>query len=86
MKTAFALPPASPSTTVASLTDTVGGASSSVIVPTACWSAMVEFVGLARLTWKVSLTSSRRSPFTSTVTVRLTWPGAKVSVVDGTSV
>ena len=84
MNVAAAVAP-SPSVTFASLTDTAGNGSSSVIVPIACGSAMVEFVAFERSTRYVSFTSSSESPFTSTVSVRLVWPGLNVSVEGGTA-
>ena len=72
--------PASPSVTVASPIDTVGAVSSSVIVPTPCASPSVAFEGALRLRKKLSFGSSSRSPFTSTVTVCVVSPAAKLSV------
>ncbi len=79
MKTALVVP-ASPSVTVASPIDTVGSVSSSVIVPTPCASAIVAFEGRLRLTKKLSVASSSRSPLTMTVTVCVVTPAAKFSV------
>ena len=72
--------PASPSITVASLTDSAGSASSSVIVPSACGSAIVAFVAFVRSRTYVSLASSSASPLTVTFTVRVVWPAAKLNV------
>jgi hypothetical protein len=55
-----------------------GSSSRIVLIP---WpSVMTAFVGLLRLTTKVSLGSASRSPFTKMVTVMLVSPGAKVRV------
>ena len=77
MKAALTVP-ALPSVTVTSLIESVGGGSSSVIVPTPWASAIVALAGLVRLTRNVSLVSSSRSPLTETVIVCVVWPGAKV--------
>jgi hypothetical protein len=77
--------PVLPSATTASATAMVGVASSSVIVPVACASPTVAFVGPERSTTKVSLTSSRTSPFTCTVTGRTVWPGLNVTVAGASS-
>ena len=79
MKFAFVVPE-SPSVTVTSLTASDGRASSSVIVPTPCASAIVAFVGLVRLRKKFSSASSSRSPLTRTVTCFVVWPAVNVSV------
>ena len=60
--------PVLPSVTVTSLIESVGSGSSSVMVPTPWPSAIVALIGLVRLTKKVSLASSSRSPLTRTVT------------------
>ena len=70
--------PVLPSVTVASPMLMRG--SSSTMVPTPWPSAMVAFVGVLRLTRKVSFGSPSRSPLTRTVMVLLVSPGAKVSV------
>ena len=58
---------------------TVGGRSSSVIVPTPWPSKMVAPLALERLTKKVSLASSRVSPLTWTVMVWVVTPAANVN-------
>ena len=79
MKVAFTELPF-PSVTVTSFTDSDGKPSSSVIVPIPCGSGVVALSAPERLSAKVSLTSSRRSPFTATVTVLVVSPAAKLSV------
>ena len=79
MKVAVAVP-LLPSTTATSLIERPGWASSFVIVPTACASPIVPLTAFERLTLKVSLTSFSVSPLTSTVTWRVVWPAAKVTV------
>ncbi len=74
--------PALPSFNDTSLMLRVGVASSSVIVPVPTAAPSVALVGLVSVTVNVSLASSSRSPFTSTVTVWLVSPGANVSVPD----
>jgi hypothetical protein len=74
--------PPLPSVTVTSLTETVGGASSSLIVPTPWPSAMVAFDGFDRVSVNVSFASSSVSPTTSTVTVFVVCPGVNVRVLD----
>ena len=64
--------PVSPSVTVALPTETVGGESSSVIVPTPVPSAITALTASARLTVKVSSNSSSVSPLTRTITVFVT--------------
>ncbi len=59
---------------------TVTGTSSLVMVPTPVASEMVALTAPLRPTVKVSLASGVMSPLTSTVMVRVTWPGVKVSV------
>ena len=61
------------------LTDRVGTASSSVMVPVPCVSARVALVGLVRLTTKDSLSSLSTSPTTGTLMLWVSAPGAKVS-------
>src|SRR3954468_13615586 len=51
--------------------------SSSMIVPTACASAMVALLAPVRLTKNVSFDSLVVSPFTSTLSIWLTCPGTK---------
>ena len=51
-----------------------------MIVPTAWASEIVAFVGPERLRKKLSVTSSSRSPFTSTITCCVVCPAANVSV------
>ena len=70
--------PALPSVTVTSLTDRVGAASSSVIVPRPEPSAIVAFPGLERVMPKVSSISSSTSPFTVTVNVVVVEPAETV--------
>ena len=79
VKFAFSVP-VSPSVTVTSLIDSVGVGSSSVIVPTPVASAIAAFVAFERLTVYVSFASSRTSPTTGTVIVRVVTPAGKVSV------
>jgi hypothetical protein len=67
--------PVFPSVTVTLPTETVGGGSSSVIVPTPVPSAMVTLTASDRLTVKVSSISSSVSPLTRTVAVFVVWPG-----------
>ena len=73
--------PTSPSRTVTLLTETVGAASLSVIVPIPWLSPMVALEGLDRSRVNVSLNSFNRSPVTATSTVWVVTPGTKVSVV-----
>ena len=72
--------PVSTSVTVTSLIESDGMPSSSSIVATPDPSLIVALPGLDRLRRKVSLFSSSVSPATNTVTVRVVWPGANVSV------
>ena len=72
--------PELPSVTVTSPTETLGSASSFVIVPTPWLSPSVPWTAFVRLTRKVSVSSFSVSPFTSTVTGREVWPAAKVTV------
>ena len=81
-----ATPPASDMGLPLRLKLTVGGRSSSIIVPVPVALVIVALTGLERLTVKVSLGSLRVSPLTWTVTVLLVSPGLKVSVVVGTAV
>ena len=74
--------PALPSVTLTSLIDSVGTASSFVIVPIPLPSAIVAFTGPLRFTPNVSFASNFVSPFTVTLTGRVAWPGVKVSVPD----
>jgi hypothetical protein len=69
-----------PSGTVTSSIETLGAASSSLIVPTPSPSAMVALIGAVRLTVKVSSASESVSPTTSTVTVFEVSPVRNVSV------
>ncbi len=78
--------PVSPSVTVTSLMVSAGSGSSSVIVPTPIPSPIVAPAAPERLTLKVSSLSSRTSALTTTVTVRVVWPGLKDSAVRGTAV
>ncbi len=72
--------PESPSTTVTSSIERLGGGSSSSIVPVPCPTAIVAFVGLDSSTVNVSSNSSSTSPSTATAIVRLVAPGSNVSV------
>jgi hypothetical protein len=72
--------PELPSVTLTSLIVSTGGGSSSVIVPVPCPSTMVAFDAFVRLTRKVSFASSSVSLLTTTVTVFVVSPAAKVSV------
>ncbi len=72
--------PASPSASDTSLTETAGGTSSLVMVPTPCASAIVALVGALRSTVKVSGASNFASPFTRTTTCCAVVPGANVTV------
>ena len=72
--------PASTSVTVTLLMPTLGVGSLSTIVPTPWLSAIVAFTGLERFATNVSSNSSRTSPTTGTVNVRVTTPGLNVSV------
>ena len=78
--------PLSPSDTDGDDTDSVGGSSSSVIVPVATSvdppSDSVAFVGLDNVSLTVSSTSSVVSPVTVTATVLDLWPAANVNVVE----
>ena len=76
------VPPVSPvpSATVGESIDTVGGSSSSVIVPVPVAVPRVAFVGPLRVTATVSLSSSVASPVKATSKVWLVSPAAKVSV------
>ena len=75
-----AVDPLSPSETVGEERETVGGASSSVIVPVAVPAAIVAFVGERSFTETVSSGSSSRSPMTDTAMVLLVSAAAKVRV------
>ena len=79
MNAAFTVP-ASPSTTVASLMEMAGAASSSTIVPWPWPSAMVALAAPDRFTRNVSLGSPRTSPKTGTETGRLVVPDGNVIV------
>ena len=70
--------PASPSVTETSFTESVGGRSSSVIVPTPEPSEIVALPGLDRVRLKSSLFSSRTSPFTVMAIVVAVAPAAIV--------
>ncbi len=72
--------PVSPSVTVTSPIATEGSESSSVIVPSPCASSIDAFKALDRLRKKFSSFSSSASPLTSTVTVFVVSPAAKLSV------
>ena len=74
--------PLSPSVTVTLLTESVGWASSSVIVPTPIPSAIVTLDGFDRLSVNVSFASSSVSPWTRTVTCFVVSPAAKLSVPE----
>ena len=52
------------------------------MVPIPWPSPIVAFVGLLRLTAKVSVGSPRRSPLTATVNVLLVWPAGMVTSPD----
>jgi hypothetical protein len=71
--------PELPSVTVTSAIETLGGASSSMIVPPPLGSAIVACVAAVRFSAYVSLTSSIRSLLTLTVTCFVVSPGAKVT-------
>ena len=79
--------PLSPSDTLASPIDTVGGSSSSVIVPTpvAAVDDRTALTGPLSVSRTVSSASSSVSPVTDTVIVLLVSPAAKVSVVSLTA-
>ena len=70
----------SPSTTPVSPIESAGAGSSSVIVPRPLPSPIVPPDGADSVTVNVSSASSRTSPLTSTVTVLLVSPAAKVTV------
>ena len=72
--------PLSPSVTLAAATDTVGGSSSSVIVPVPVAVEIAAPDASLRVTRMVSSTSSVVSPVTETSKVWLVVPAAKVSV------
>ena len=78
--------PESPSATVTSSIESVGSASSSVIVPRPRLSAIVALVWFESVRVYVSSNSSRTSPCTWTVTVFVVSPAANVSVVSGSAV
>ena len=77
--------PVLPSVTVTSLTDSVGSASLSVIVPSPVGSEIVALTGFDRFNVKDSSISSSTSPATVTETVRVTWPGVNVIAVRGSA-
>src|SRR5436309_16137766 len=81
-----ATPPASAMGLPVRLKVTVGGRSSSVMVPVPVGVAIVALVGLERLTVKVSFGSSRLSGLILTVKVSVVSPGLKVRVVVGMAV
>src|SRR5438876_751139 len=62
---------------------TVGGRSSSIIVPVPVAVVIVALVGFERLTVNVSFGSSRVSPFTWTVMVLVVSPALKIRVAVG---
>jgi hypothetical protein len=72
--------PTSPSTTLTSLTERVGIASSSLIVPVPCASWIVTLTPFVRLNVNVSFASSSRSPMTGTETCCDVWPAVNVAV------
>ena len=74
--------PLSPSVTLAEPIETVGNASSSVIVPVPVPVKMVAFVGLLSFTLTVSSASSSVSPLTVTAMLLLVSPAAKVKVPE----
>src|SRR2546426_7702870 len=78
-----ATPPASAIGLPLRLKVTVGGPSSSMIVPVPVALERVALDGLERLTVKVSSFSSRMSPLTETVIDLVVSPGLKVRVVVG---
>ena len=78
--------PTVPSGTLGDEIDSVGAASSSVIVPVPVPVEMVAFVALLNATTTVSSDSSVVSPLTDTVTLRLVTPAANVSVPAGNAV
>src|SRR5206468_8232609 len=81
-----ATPPASDMGLPLRLKLTVGGRSSSIIVPVPLAVVIVALTGFERLTVKVSFNSLRVSPLTWTLKVLLVSPGLKVSVLVGTAV
>ena len=81
-----ATPPASAMGLPLRLKLTVGGRSSSIIVPVPAGVVIVALTGLVRLTVNVSFDSLRVSPLTWTVTVLLVSPGLKASAVVATAV
>ena len=74
--------PLSPSVTLAEPIETVGNASSSVIVPVPVPVKMVALVGLLNFTATVSFGSSKVSPFTVTAMLLVVSPAAKVKVPE----
>ena len=74
------LVPELPSNTVTSAIENDGSASSFVIDPIACASAIVALTGALRLTWNVSSSSNSTSPLMVTFTVALVVPAANVAV------
>ena len=72
--------PELPSSTVASLTTSLGPASSFVIVPVATLVPRSALKGAESVTVKVSSPSSRKSPFTVTSICFEVSPAAKTSV------
>jgi hypothetical protein len=74
--------PLFPSVTVALPTESDGGPSSSLIVPTPVASAIVALDGFERLSVNVSSNSSIRSPLTVTLTCFVVCPGVKVIVLE----
>ena len=76
--------PAAPSDTLGESIDSVGAASSSVIVPVPVPDMLdtTALVGLLSVTTTVSFGSSSVSPVTDTTNVLLVSPAAKVSVPE----
>ena len=75
-----------PSAALGESIDTVGGSSSSVIVPVPVAVPRVAFVGPLSVTATVSFSSSVASPVTTTSIVCVVVPGVKVSVPPGMAV
>src|SRR5687767_13275885 len=71
----------SPSMPTTSFTVTLGGASSSRMVPSPMGSTIVALIGLESSTKNFSSGSTSVSPIIGTVTNRVTWPGVKTTFV-----
>jgi hypothetical protein len=72
--------PLSPSATATLPTESAGAVSSSMIVPVPVPSAITALTAFDRFSVYVSFASSRVSPLTTTVTVFVVSPTAKLSV------